>query len=557
VYRRQFGDAAVERVSTLVHAEVPMGPVTLFGFADYTFRDTDAYAWTREPQSNRNVPEIYPDGFDPRITSVVQDVAGTGGLRFPVLGWNVELSNTFGLNDFDYRIKNTLNASLLAESPRSFHAGGHQFSQNVTGVQATRTFGDSAPRLAVTAGSEFRVDRFRIFAGEEGSYRNYGIVERTENGVTMLVDELGRPGGSQGFPGYRPDNVVDEIRTNAAGYASGALDVTRDLLVDLAGRFEHYSDFGGTFNVRLATRLELVDLLGIDFMHHLALRASASTGFRAPSLAQIHYNSVVTDFEGGVPRDKVIAKNSGELSRRVGIDPLREERSRNVSAGVSAQVADFRLSVDGYYVDIVDRVVLSGAFDNTDTDIGQDLMAMGVSAAQFFTNALDTTTLGIDAVLDGSVTIGRNRFRPALSANFNRMKLGAIKVTERLAGKEETFFGEREKHFLLASAPKSKIGVGLGYERGDFFANTRMVRWGGVTLIDYTDMEDVYRAKITTDVSVGWHFGDRVTLILGGNNIFNVYPTQQDTETESGGLWDAVQMGSNGAQYFAKLNARI
>jgi iron complex outermembrane receptor protein len=351
--------------------------------------------------------------------------------------------------------------------------------------------------------------------------------------------------------------VVDEIRTNAAGYASGALDVTRDLLIDLAGRFEHYSDFGSTLNARLAARLELVDLLGISFMHHLALRASASTGFRAPSLAQIHYNSVITDFESGIPKDKVIAKNSGELSRAVGIDPLREEKSRNLSAGLTAQISEFRFSVDGYYVDISDRIVLSGAFDNTDADIGPDLMAMGVQAAQFFTNALDTTTLGLDAVVDGTFALGKHRLCPQLSGNFNRMKMGEVKLTDRLTGKEETFFGEREKHFLLASAPRSKLAVGLSYDYGDFFANARMVRWGGVTLIDYTDMEDVYRAKMTTDLSVGWHIGQHLTLIVGGNNIFNVYPTQQDTETESGGLWDAVQMGYNGAQYFAKLNARI
>jgi iron complex outermembrane recepter protein len=143
------------------------------------------------------------------------------------------------------------------------------------------------------------------------------------------------------------------------------------------------------------------------------------------------------------------------------------------------------------------------------------------------------------------------------AANFNEMELGDIKTSDKLKGKEDIYFGEREQYFLLASAPNSKMNLGFDYKIRKFNANLRFVRFGEVRLIDFIDEEDIYSPKITTDLTLGLNLSNVFSLHVGSANLFNVYPDAQDTETETGGLWDAVQMGSGGAFYFARLGFKF
>ncbi|HWV55872.1 MAG TPA: TonB-dependent receptor plug domain-containing protein, partial [Longimicrobiales bacterium] len=211
VFRRQFGDAASESYSFFANAMMPVGEnAALYAFGGYQLRHGDAYAWTREADSERNVPAIYPNGFDPRILSDVDDHALTVGVRTEHRGWDVDLYGTYGSNEFHYFVDGSLNASLLEASPTRFDAGGFRFSQRTTGARLSRFLADVASGLNIAFGVEHRTDRYGIFAGEEASYRNYGVVEVVQNGRVVQTDVLGRPGGSQGFPGFRPDNEVDE-----------------------------------------------------------------------------------------------------------------------------------------------------------------------------------------------------------------------------------------------------------------------------------------------------------------------------------------------------------
>jgi len=209
--------------------------------------------------------------------------------------------------------------------------------------------------------------------------------------------------------------------------------------------------------------------------------------------------------------------------------------------------------VDGYYVKIEDRIVLTGAFEDSDPDIGADLQALDVGAAQFFTNALDTKTKGVDIILTYQNSFDENDFKFSLAGNFNKMELGKIKTSSKLAGKEDIYFGKREQAFLLASAPETKLSFSIDYSRDKFNASLRMIYFGKITLIDWLDTEDIYEAKLTADASLSYEFTDNLTLLIGGANIFDIYPTEQDTETETGGIWDAVQMGFSGRFLFAKL----
>jgi iron complex outermembrane receptor protein len=542
IYRRQFGDAAADNGAVFLNSRVPLSPSTaLYGFGGASLRRTDAYAWSRDADSERNVPEIYPNGFDPRILSDITDGSLSVGVVAERGGWTLDLNNTFGLNRLEYGVEGSLNASMGAQSPTSFDAGGFQFAQNTLGLGLTRLLPGIGAGLNVALGAEYRVDRYEIFAGEEASWRGYGAQDTLPD--ETIVD---KPAGSQGFPGFRPENELSEGRSNVGAYADLELDLTDRVTLAGAARYENYSDFGGTLTGRLAARVEVAP--------GLSLRASAGTGFRAPSLAQVYFNSTFTDFVGGVAVDKLIARNDSDITRALGIPSLREEKSVNAGAGVTARYGPFTATVDAYMVDIDDRIVLTGAFEDTDPDIGEALQALDVGAAQFFTNALDTRTRGVDVVVAYARLLGEHGVRASLVANFNEMELGAIHTSPLLAGKEDIYFGARERAFLLAGAPESKASLSLEHSFRSLASSLRVNRFGEVRLVDWIDEADVYEAAYTVDASLTWGAGRRASITVGGTNLFDAYPTQQDTETETGGLWDAVQMGSSGAFYFVRLN---
>ena len=534
IYRRQFGDAELLNGGVFLNSLLPVSPTAAFyAFGGANFRDTDAFAWTRDAGDDRNVPAIYPNGFDPHITSAIRDLSLSLGWRTRLRGFDVDVNTTSGSNRFHYNVEGTLNTSLGAASPREFDSGGFSLFQNTTGVHLKRLLA-AANGLHVALGAEHRYEKYSIFAGEEGSYRNYGG---------------GGPGGAQGFPGFQPRDETAESRTNIGGYADVELDASARLTVSAAARAEHYSDFGNTVTSKLAARFGISDAL--------SLRGSLSTGFRAPSLAQIYFSSTFTDVISGEFMDKVIAPNHSPITQALGIPKLTEEKSRSASAGLTARIGELTATIDGYVVDIDDRIVLTGAFEDTDEQIGAELRALDVAAAQFFTNAIDTRTKGIDIVLSHQFYAGAQRIGWSLAGNFNDMELGDVHTNAKLAGKEDIYFGAREQAFLLASAPSSKVTLTVDHSIGRFDSQLRVTNFGRVTLIDFIDERDVYKARATTDVSIGYRVTDNTRLTIGAANLFNVYPSQQDTETETGGVWDAVQMGFAGAFYFARLSVRL
>ena len=532
IYRRQYGDAELTNVGVFVNSLLPIGEhKALYAFGGLNQRETDAYAWTREPDSERNVPAIYPDGFDPHIVSSIRDLSLSTGLRGSVRGWRYDLNSTSGNNRFEYGVEGSLNASRGAQSQRDFDAGGFSLFQNTTGLYLNRLVTRS---LHVALGAQYRYEKYGIFAGEEASYRNYGN---------------GAPAGSQGFPGFQPADEIDVGRSSFGAYSDIELDATSSITLGAAGRFEHYDDFGSTVTAKLNGRVALSDAI--------AVRASAGTGFRAPSLAQIHFNSTFTDVVSGEFMDKVIARNNSEVARALGIPPLTEEKSRSAALGLTARKGEFSATIDGYIVHVDDRIVLTGAFAQDDPDIGDELRRLNVAAAQFFTNALDMNTKGLDIVVAHQLYLGEQRLRWSVAANFNDIEIGEIHTNAKLRGKEETYFGPREQAFLVAAAPGSKIGLTLDHNYRRLDTQLRITNFGHVSLIDFLGTRDHYEAKAVTDVSIGYRLNDRLSVTVGGANIFNVYPTAQDTETETGGLWDAVQMGFSGAFYFARVGLRL
>ncbi len=562
-FRRGFGEAAIEGFNFFVNAAIPVSDKTKFyAFGGRNFRNTDAYAFTRNNPSPRIVTDIYPNGFTPRITSLIIDHSIAAGFRTKTAGgWNVDISNTFGKNSFHYFIKGTLNASLEEASPTEFDAGGHTLSQNTVNLDLSKNYDSILNGFNLAFGAEYRTEQFTIFAGEEGSYATYDVngqpITDPLNQTIPTDPNTGdpRPGGSQGFPGYSPDNVVNRSRSNVSLYADGELDVSDNFMVSSALRFENYSDFGSTLNGKIAARLKTGG--NVNF------RGSISSGFRAPSLAQIYYNLRFTNFSSTGASEILLSPNNSPVTQAFGIGKLNEEKAINGSLGFTASYGDFTATIDGYMVNVKDRIVLTGYFDASALNIGVD-------QAQFFVNGVDTKTTGLDVVIAWKKKIGDNSFGATLVGNINNMKVDAVNNGTL---DEQTFFGEREKAFLLASAPDNKFSLNLNYARKWFDAGLAFTRFSEVKLLDYQMYEDVadygsfanqikaatdtYGVKIVTDLTLGFNLSKNTKLIVGSNNLFNVYPDQQDDWVEAGGYWDAVQMGFGGAFYYARMNFKF
>lgn len=569
-FRKGFGEAAIEGFNLMGNVGIPVGDKTeVYAFGGRNYRDTDAYAFTRN-DGNRVVESIFPNGYTPRITSIITDNSVVAGVKTETgSGWKIDISNAYGINNFHYYIKGTLNASLVDLSPTEFDAGGHSLSQNTVNIDFSKYHEDVLSGMNLAFGAEYRTENFIIFAGEEGSYATYDVngvpvnantpeadivIYRDEEGNPILDDDgnqILRPGGSQGFPGYGPANEVNRSRSNISAYVDGEFDISEAFLVSVAGRFENYSDFGSTINGKLAMRFKATENINV--------RGSVSTGFRAPSLAQIYYNLRFTNFIGGVASDQLLSPNNSPVTASFGIGPLQDEQSTNAGLGFTANFSKFTATADLYYIDVRDRIVLTGNFPAPQIE--------NVDSAQFFANGVDTETTGLDVVLTYKDDFNDNILGVSVLANFNNMVIKDVKNGNL---DEQTFFGERDKAFLLASAPESKLVGILTYDRNWFSAALTTTRFSEVKLLDFQMFEDsadyggfenkvhaatdTYSAKFVTDLNFGFEVSKNIKLNVGSNNLFNVYPDQQDDWTEGGGYWDAVQMGFSGAFYYARIN---
>lgn len=556
--RQRFGDAKSNNYYIFYNAEIPVSAKTdLYSFGGFSYRNTDAYAWTRDAEADGNVPSIYPNGFNPIENTEIKDFTFNNGLKFKLANWDLDVFNAFGSNQFMYNINNTVNATLGANSKTSFDAGGHSLLQNTTGFNASKPF-DVLEGLNIALGAEFRYEQFKIIKGEEQSYSAYDINGNIVTASTpqnlLVINPLSgnvRPAGSQGFPGY--SSAVDQGRNNFAAYLDTELDLTKNWMISAAGRFENYNDFGSTINGKFSTRYKITK--------GFAFRGSVSTGFRAPSLVQKFYGLNFTNFQGGQLVTIQLASNDSALAKAVGIPQLKQEKSVNGSAGFTFNSNKFTATVDGYYVKVKDRIVLTGNFDQSDDKIGQILIDNHIDQAQFFTNAIDTKTLGLDIILTYSENIGSGKLTSSFAANFNDMEITSVNTTPELKGKEDVYLSPREKAFILASAPKNKFNLSLNYKIHKFNTNLQLVRFDKVTLIGYNGADDFqkYGAKVTTDLSFGYDFSKNFNWTIGAKNIFNRYPNLQvpavsDGNTESGGIFDPVQMGFAGRQIFTRIH---
>jgi len=552
-------------------------PVTknseLYAFGGYSHRNGEAAGFYRRPNQSRGYSGLYPNGFLPEIHSTIKDISGAVGLRGKIFeSWNYDLSNTYGKNAFDYNIQNTVNSSLRENSSTTFDSGNLAFAQNTTNFDMNRKF----DQLNVAFGAEYRQENFQINAGEPDSYNLYDINGAVVTGTTPAIQRVtdfysgvlggypgaiygsatsayngARAGGAQVFPGFRPANNTDKGRNSVALYGDLEYDVTSKWLVNGAIRFENYSDFGNTTNYKFATRYKVTNKINI--------RGALATGFRAPSLHQIYFNSTSTQFVGGVPFEVGTFSNDSQAAKLLGIPKLKQEESQSASIGFTAKIpaANLTVTVDGYIVKIKDRVTLTDQFARpggtpaagTPANIlNAAFDAAGATAATFFSNSIDTQSKGIDVVINQKVNLGNGiTLKNDLAGSFSKTnRVGDINASPILAanGQINRYYSEASRVFLEEAIPRVKANLtnSLSYKKFDFFV--RNVYFGEVTDPNVVDVNGdgkigaiivngfavenehpTIKSNIITDLSIGYNFTKQAKIVIGANNIFDIYPS--------------------------------
>jgi len=567
-WRKGYGSASVDGFDFMINSVVPISDNTeVYTFGGRNYRNTNANAFSRDSYAsgdNRAVPSLYPNGFTPQITSIITDASISAGIKHHMEnGWDVDFNNTYGKNKFHYYIKNSDNASMGIASPTDFDAGGHSLSQNTTGIDFSKFFKDAANGINLAFGMEFRTENFIIFPGEVASYALYdvnGLPITNPETQTVAFDSNGNdlPGGSQGFPGYSPSNSVDRSRSNVGIYVDSEFNLSPSFLVAAALRYENYSDFGNTFNYKLSSRLNLNE--------HLALRGSISSGFRAPSLAQLYYNLIFTNIVNGQSLPSLLSANNSTVTKAFGIQQLKQETAFNGSIGFTYNIGRFNASVDAYSISVKDRIVLTDNFDASG-------LGLGVDAAQFFANGADTKTQGLDIVITYKAALANeSSLNIGLTGNINHLNIDKIHNGNL---NEYTFFSPFSRAYLKAAAPDYKFGLNLGYTHKKLSANAVLTQFSKVLIQDfqwvdtpattkaeadalYAKATDTYKPRVVVDLNLSYQFTDALTFTIGSNNLFNTYPTPQfDGWTDQGGLMDSVQMGSDGAYFFGRLSFKL
>ncbi|MCF0071944.1 TonB-dependent receptor [Dyadobacter sp. CY261] len=577
----RIGNSEVKGGGVVVNASIPLSEqVELYAFGQYNNKKGNAAGFYRYPNGvpavvRTNIFAVYPNGFLPEINSDVTDISAAAGIRGKFGEWRYDLSNTFGKNDFDYLISNSVNytqAISNANFQREFNAGGNAFLQNTINLDLGRKF-NVLQGLNVALGAEQRTDKYTITAGEEASYKNYDIA-------------AGVAAGAQVFSGFFPQNAGSHARHSVAGYLDLEQDITEAWVVSAALRFENYSDFGNTLNYKVATRYKITD--------GIALRASTSSGFRAPSLQQRYYAKTNTLFvtQNGqqVPQESGTFTNDSKPAEILGIPKLKQETSQSYTVGATVQISNaFELTVDAYQIDIDDRIVLTNNFnDGGNENLKAQLAAANATTANFFANAVDTRSRGIEGVLSYNTKFGKGQsLRAVLAGTFiqNRVKKGAdgkpiIHASDILiqTNQVNTYFNREDLSRFEIASPRNKQSLTINYKAGKFGAMLRGVRFGEVTYWDPTidptkpdswpvntltgnkeTLDQTFGAKIVTDLALSYDLVKGIGVTIGANNVFDVY---QDKHTHSGNVSSGrfvysrrvQQMGFNGRYLFARLN---
>jgi iron complex outermembrane receptor protein len=522
-----YGDPQVETKTIYANFGLPLNEAwSLYGLAGYQNRKGESSAFPRLADNANNYVSVYPTGYVPRITTKIDDYNLAFGTKGVIGGFNVDASVTYGNNKVEYGTINSLNASLGPSSPTRFKDGSMQYGQTVAAIDVNRPLElfNFAKPSTLAFGIEYRDETYKIEAGETASWINGGN---------------GKGAGAQGFPGFRPANEVDVSRNATSLYVDLDNQITDKLDIDLAARYEDYSDFGSTTTGKIAARY--------DFSDNFALRGAFSTGFRAPALQQQYFTTTsINIVSGGAAVDVGTFPATSATAAALGAKPLEPEKSKNYSLGAVYHKGPFELTVDAYQIDIDNRIVLSeniqGVNGGTPTQqaIYNLLQPFGVTTARFFVNGVDTTSKGVDVVaryrLDADEA---GRFDLTLAANYNQTDVNKVPTTSTLSGLPvpPPLFARVNVLTYEQGTPDHKFVAAGDWSNGPWGATLRGTAYGSVLIPNATPALDYKSgAKTVWDAEARYTFLKDVTWALGVNNLFDEYPDQAPAPVNTTGV---------------------
>ncbi|MEG8052271.1 TonB-dependent receptor [Sphingomonas aerolata] len=521
----RFGDPQVEQYSVFANAGTTLtGSWGLYGWFGYQDRDTRSAAFPRLASATTALAG-YPDGFLPLINTKSRDINSAVGIKGEVADWSVDLNVSYGRNKIGFRTLNSANYAYGAATPQDFSDGALIYGQLVAGLDVNRKL-DVLQGLNVAFGLEARRESFEIQAGERASYTTP---------VTGAV--AGAAVGAQGFGGFSTDNVVDRNRRNFSAYLDLEAQVTDALLIGLAGRGEDYSDFGSTGTGKISARY--------DVAPWIAVRGTASTGFRAPALQQQYFTSISTVIQNGAPIQTGTFPSVSPVAARLGGLPLEPEKSTNLSLGTVLRVGGFDLTVDAYRIHIRNQIGLS---ENITTAASQSpevnaqiatlLAGSGATAARFFINGLASTTKGIDAVAHYRVrTVAAGNFDLTVAGNINDGKVTRVPTSTSTLDPAPTLFARSRILTLEDGTPGEKVTGSIDWSLDQLGALARVTYYGDVNQPGTTPAADVHSGKhVITDVELRYQATKGAQLGLGVSNLFDVYPDATITQNNSTGV---------------------
>ncbi len=543
----RIGDAESEQLSGTLNLDVPLSSsVELYGFATYSQRDNTSGGFYRRAANQARNPtflfdgvtevndgEAYVlDGFLPLINTEIEDYSVNAGLRGELGEWEWDAGVGYAENEFGFVISNSINASLVSaigSSPTSADAGALELGLTTVDIVFSRPVSWGH----VALGAAYREDEYKIKEGELLSYADFD----TMDGISLGPSNA--DAGIQVFSGFSPMNAVDEDRDAISLFVDVEYDAIDRLLLGGALRYEDYSDFGSTVTGKLSGSFQFVDA----FM----VRGAASTGFRAPSLQQQFFNSTSTQFVSdpgggggliGVQRGTF--RNDSQVAMDIGIPTLKEETSVNFSAGfVWLPVDSLSFTVDFYRIQIEDRIVISGAIGKgLDDDLDDALDAANADSAQFFLNAVDTTTKGVDFVADWRTDLWSGDLGVSLAANWTETEIDKIRAPDSLSSVpdiQDKVFTPQDQSILTEWQPKDRVNLTGTYGKNGWNFVLAANRFGTYTVEEGDGSRQEFGAEVLVDSQISYAFESGIRLTLGGNNIFDVTPDKNTIGQSRGG----------------------
>lgn len=568
------GDPEVKAFNLSYNGELPISDsLSVYSFGTYGERDAQIGNNLRRPNGVANFTALFPDGYFPVNNIAENDLQIVAGIKGDLAGWKVDLSSSFGRNYSHQYSKLSIRPALGPTSPVTWpNLANFEFRQWTHNLDVTREFevGLAKP-LEVSFGAEYRLDRFRTFAGDPLAYTPASyIIKPGDQQYDWNVGLAASP-VVQAAIVLSPADQADATRKVYAGYVDLGIWPLENWYVGAALRAEHYNDGSGSpIGLKLNTRYE--------FSPAIAIRGTIGTGFRAPSLTQSAYAQTdgrtalvlnpVTGLTEATPTVAKLVTPDSAVGRLLGARHLKAEHSWNAGAGfVLTPAPNLSVTVDGYYIKIKDRIERSGRlFGAGITAILNANGLGGIEQVEYFFNAADTSTRGVDVVADWTNDLGvAGKLNLVAAFNYNRTKVDRRPTVPTqlfgptgtsLLGAGSAFFGGDRIGELEVINPWTKLALSANWSLGPLSASATTTRYGKYVQRTAAGDDRYFGAKWITDVALSYAVTRFATLQVGATNVFNVRPeTNGPGSPQTGqGYYGPSPFNPGGGYYFGRVS---